>query len=80
MLNFGGQKRIGDGRTGGTDHVQHPPFDLTHHGVGACESTDADNRLAGQIFDEADVIFLRTFGYESRAACIGFKVGHIDVP
>ena len=58
LLHFLWQKRIGNGRPGRANKIQHAALDLRHHHVRRCKPTDADYRLASDLFDERDVLFL----------------------
>ena len=47
LFDFYGQKGIRNGRSRRTDKVEPSFFNLPQHGLRGCETTDADNRFAG---------------------------------
>ena len=49
LLHFLWQKRIGNGRPGRANKIQHAALDLGHHHVRRCKPSDADYRLASDL-------------------------------
>ena len=66
LVDLPRQERVGDGGTRGPDEIEDAGFDLAHHGVGAGEATDADDRLVGQRLDATHQILLRAFMGKAR--------------
>src|SRR5882757_10979221 len=80
FLQFFGEKRIGNGRSGSADEIEHTAAYLAHHRVGRGKSAHADDGFARHRLDEAGVFLLIAFlGKAGRLAVIG-PARNVDIP